>query len=90
MCNFIGCIVFVVFPPLHLSTGRIASCIENALPYADVTGVRSVAELEGNLTEDNVLVPIELSMTATINDEVFTIDSFAGCFIRGAGTCTCT
>ena len=50
-----------------------------------MTGVGSVAELEGNLAEDNVLVPIELSMSTSIN---VTIDSFAGCFIRGAGTCT--
>ena len=64
---------------LPLLTGRIASCIENALPYANVTGVRSVAELEGNL-----------SITASVNDETYTIDSIAGCFIRGAGTCTYT
>ena len=64
------------------ATARIASCIDRALPYATVTGVGTVAELEGNLTE--VDVPINVTLPLTSSQRPVTLDDI-GCFIGGAG-----
>lgn len=66
-------------------TARIASCIERALPYATVTGVGTVAELEGNLTELDV--PINVTLSIPSPDIPVTLDD-VGCFIGGAGECS--
>ena len=67
---------------LHSITARIASCIDRALPYANVIGVDTMAELEGNLT--NITAPISLS-TALFETSTNPVSFDAGCFIGGAG-----
>ena len=46
-------------------------------------GVNSVSEIERNLTEENVKVPLSLRFTIPGTD--IRVDTDAGCFIRGAG-----
>jgi ATP-binding cassette subfamily A (ABC1) protein 3 len=67
---------------LHSITARIASCIDRALPYANVIGVDTMAELEGKLTD--LTAPISLS-TALFETTTNPVSFDAGCFIGGAG-----
>ena len=66
------------------ATARIASCIKHTLPYATVTGVETVAELEGNLTE--IDVPIDVTLPLPPSGIPVRLD--VGCFIGGAGECS--
>ena len=67
---------------LHSITARIASCIDRAIPYANVIGVDTMAELEGKLTD--LTAPISLS-TALFENSTNPVSFDAGCFIGGAG-----
>jgi hypothetical protein len=79
----------IFYTPVNEDTMRIEQCISRALPFAEVTGVDSEDELKGNLTEANVNPPLNLSLTLELEegnpDTEVTINSLAGCFIRGAG-----
>ena len=69
-------------------TARIASCIEHALPYAIVTGVETVAELEGNLTKVSPPINVTLSIPSSEgSDRPVTLED-GGCFVGGAGECS--
>ena len=79
-----------MFVFLLISTERIAECIRQKLPYADVFLADSEEEIERNLTE--VPPPIEFRRAVEIGGEEFQLSRPVGCFIRGAGTdiSTCT
>ena len=73
---------FWVFVFLSISTERIAECIRQKLPYADVFPADSEEEIERNLTD--VPPPIELRQAVEIGGQ-FQLSRPVGCFIRGAG-----
>ena len=62
---------------------RIAECISQALPYADVMSVQSEREIEVNL--EMVDAPISFRTNVEIGGQTFNAERELGCFIRGAG-----
>ena len=68
---------------LSISTERIAECIRQKLPYADVFPADSEEEIERNLTE---APPPIGRQVVKIGGEEFQLPGPVGCFIRGAGT----
>ena len=63
-------------------TDRIAECIRQRLPYADVTGVETVDDLVDSLS--HVPPPIFFTRDNSSGSGV-PLNTPLGCFIRGAG-----
>lgn len=73
-----------VFVFMSTSADRIAECIKQKLPYADVFPADSEDEIVKNLTE--VPPPIQFKTSIEVGGEEFTAPNTVGCFIGGAGT----
>ena len=72
---------------MYVSSERIATCIAQKLPYADIIGSDTEEQIEANLSRPELIPPPFLfRQPVEIGGENFTIERPVGCFVRGAGT----
>ena len=72
---------------MYVPSERIAACIAQKLPYADIIGAETEDQIEANLSRPEFIPPPFLfRQPVKIGGENFTIETPVGCFVRGAGT----
>ena len=76
---------------IYVYTAEIAKCIQEAIPFANVSGVMTESELENSLGEDRINMPIneEVEIDIQGNDRNAKFEISGGCFVYGAGMFSC-